>query len=85
VLSDTSVICVYLHNCCHSQPTVHIEGATVYVNMTAVLFSMMEADSLRNIRYHLCYPVTVHLNRLHGVDFTLISQSVAKSSITCSV
>lgn len=41
VSSDTSVICVYLRNCCHSQPTVHIQGATVYVNMTAVLFIVM--------------------------------------------
>lgn len=85
VLSDTSVICVHLRNCCHSQPTVHNRGPTVYVNTTAVLFIMMEADSLRNIRYHLCYTVALHLNRLGGVGFTLISQSVAKSSITCSV
>lgn len=85
VLSDTAVICVYLRNCCHSQPTVHIQGETVYVNMTAVLFIVMEADSLRNIRYHLCFPMAVHLKRLHDVDFSLFSQSVAKSSITCSV
>jgi hypothetical protein len=85
VLSDTSVICVYLHNCCHSQPTVHIQGAAVYVNVAAVSFIMMEADSLRNIRYHFCFPMTVHLKRLHDVDFSLISQSVAKFSITCSV
>lgn len=29
VLSDTFVICVYLRDCCRSQPTVHIQGATV--------------------------------------------------------
>ena len=81
----TSVFCVHLHNCCHSQPTVHIQGATVYVNTTAVLFIMTEADSPRNIRYHLCFPVAVHLKRLRDVYFSLISQSVAKSSITCSV
>lgn len=57
----------------------------VCVNVTAVLFIMMKADSLRNIRYHLCFPLAVHLKRLHDVDFSLISQSVAKSSITCSV
>lgn len=85
VLRGTSVICVDLRTCCHIQPTVHIQGATVYVNMTAVSFIMMEADSLRNIRYHLCFPMAVHLKRLRDVAFSLISQSVAKSSITCSV
>jgi len=85
VLSDTSVVCVYLCNCCHSQPTVCIQGATVYVNMVAVLFVMMEPDSLRSIRYHLFFPMAVHLKRFHDVDFSLISQSVAKSSITCFV
>jgi hypothetical protein len=29
VLSDTSVIGVYLYNCCHSQPTVHCDLSTI--------------------------------------------------------